>query len=110
MAALTATVAITAPVQADIGDFLSGYRLVDKYCYATAGDCLVVGLVTEPMFTLSGITEYTRTLEKELSQYFGYREVAVTFDTDLFYKIKKLGENADEDSVRSIIDTVRKRR
>lgn len=109
-AALTAAVAITAPAYADVGDFLSQYELVKQYCYAAAGDRLVVGLVTEPLFTLSGITQYTRTLEKELSEYFGYREVAVTFDTDLFYRIKKLGADADEASVEAIIETARKRR
>ena len=110
LAALTASFAVTAPAYADIGEFLSDYKLVKQYCYAAAGDCLAVGLMTEPMFTLSGITEYTRTLEKELSQYFGYAEVALTFDTDLFYRIKKLGANADEESVRSIIETAKKRR
>lgn len=110
MAALTASVAITAPVQADLNDFLSEYKLVKQYCYAAAGDCLVVGLLTEPLFTISGITEYTRTLERELSDYFGYKEVAVTFDTDLFYRIKKLGNEADEETVRNIIQTAKKRR
>ena len=110
LAALTASFAVTAPAYADIGEFLSDYKLVKQYCYVAAGDCLAVGLMTEPMFTLSGITEYTRTLEKDLSQYFGYAEVAVTFDTDLFYRIKKLGANADEESVRSIIETAKKRR
>ena len=92
IAALTASVAIVAPAYADIDGFLKDYKLVKEYCFAGAGDYLAVGIVSEPIFTLSGITAYTRELEKALSENFGYKEVAVTFDTDLVYRIGKIGK------------------
>lgn len=110
IAALAAPQLIVASAYADINGFLAEYPLVKEFCYASSGDYLAVGLISEPMFTLSGITRYTKELENELAQKFGFREVAVTFDTDLVYAIKKLGGNADENAVKNIIDTARKRR
>lgn len=109
-AALTATVALVAPAYADVDAFLKDYKLVKEYCYTAGGDCLAVGLITEPLFTLSGITAYTRELEGALADNFGYKEVVVTFDTDLVYRIRKLGNTADEAEVRQLIETARKRR
>ena len=110
VAALTSPIALVAPAYADVGDFLADYKLVRQYNYSAAGDYLAVGLITEPMFTLTAITEYTRELEKALSENFGYKEVVVTFDTDLVYAIKKLGTSGDERSVRHIVEIARKRR
>lgn len=110
IAALTASVAIVAPAYADMDGFLKDYKLVKEYCFAGAGDYLAVGIVSEPIFTLSGITAYTKELEKALSENFGYKEVAVTFDTDLVYRIGKIGKDCDENDVKQIVETARKRR
>lgn len=110
IAALSATQAIVASAYAEIDDFLSEYKLVKEFCYTASDDCLAVGLITEPLFNLSGITQYTKQLEKELCEKFGFKDVAVTFDTDLVYRIKKLGKEADSETVKSIIETARKRR
>lgn len=110
LAALTAGVVAVAPAYADVDSYLHDYKLVKEYCFAGAGDYLAVGLVSEPIFTLSGITAYTKELEKALSENFGYKEVVVTFDTDLVYRIGKLGKDCDENAVKEIIETARKRR
>ncbi len=110
LAALTASVATIAPAYADIDSFLGDYKLIKDYRYACAGDYLAVGVVSEPIFTLSGITAYTKELEQALSENFGFKEVAVTFDTDLVYVIGKLGKDCDENAVKEIVETARKRR
>ncbi len=110
LAALTACVATVAPAYADVDSFLQDYKLVKEFSYTASSDCLAVGLISEPMFTLSGITAYTKELEKALAENFGFKEVVVTFDTDLVYRIKKLGRTSDDATVRQIIEAARKRR
>lgn len=110
IAAITAPVAIVNPAYADIDSFLADYKLVEQFCYTACEDYLAVGLITQPMFTLSGITAYVKELENTLAERYGYKEVVVTFDTDLVYRIKKLGKEGDADAVRQIVETARKRR
>ena len=110
VAALTAPVAIVAPAYADLDSFLSDYKLIEEFCYCASEDYLVVGLITQPMFTLSGITNYVKELESALAEKYGIKEVAVTFDTDLVYAIKKAGKEGENDRVLHMIQTVRKRR
>ena len=110
IAAMSVPVALIQPAYADLDSFLSDYKLVEEYSYTWPGDYIAVGLITQPMFTLSGITAYTKELEKKLREEFGYKDAVVTFDTDLVYRIKKLGKEGNERDVLQIIETARKRR
>lgn len=109
IAALTASVATYAPAYADVGEYLDGYRLVESYCYTACDENFAVGLVTKPLFTLSGINAYIKELEQDLKSVFGFENVVVTLDTDLIYRIKKAGAEGGEE-VEKIIETARKRR
>lgn len=102
--------AVVCPTYADVEDFLQSYDLVEEYCYTVSGDNIAVGLITQPIFTLSAITRYTRDLENALKQKFGFADAVVTFDTDLIYRIKKTGNCGDAETVKQIMQTARNRR
>lgn len=101
---------ISTPCYQSVEDYLKSIELIEDFCFASDGDKIVVGVVTKPIFTLTGIANFIKNLENDLVQNFGYKEVGITFDTDLVYKIRKLQNSPDSEKISQIIDTIKKRR
>lgn len=93
-----------------VDGYLASTDNVTGWRYAASGkDAIVVGLMTGPMFSLTERREFLDSVRDGLLA-MGYARAEVTTDSDLFYAIGKLGEQADLDRVLALCDSAAKRR
>lgn len=81
--------------------------LVQQSVCAVADDAIVVGILSEPIFSRSEREAFVQTLAQSVRERFG-KPVYVTLDTDLYYRISKCGD-ADAENIRAIAKLIAQR-
>lgn len=105
-------------VAAQGGGFAELNAFVEEDAQTQSAQCLVcddialVGVITLPIFGRAQRFAYIQAQSERIKERYGYREVVVTFDTDLYYEIKKLTtrETFDKSLARALIRTAKVRR
>lgn len=100
------------------GAFEELNRFVAQDAQTQSAQCLVcddvalVGVITLPLFGRTQQLAYTQAQTQRIKEKYGYREVVVTFDSDLYYAIKKAtaAESLDKTFARELIRTAKVRR
>lgn len=87
----------------DIVQIVSGVPKVRQtVCYILQSGEVLVGVLSEPIFSLSDRLNLLREIEQTVSK-FTQNKVYVTLDTDLFVKISKCKENSKGEEIKQLI-------
>lgn len=91
--------------QYDFAQITLGVEKVRKAaCYVMENGEVLVGVLTEPLFSLSERLTLTQTIEKVVTEITG-KQVFVTLDTDLYIQISKCKDEIQANSIKQLICT-----
>lgn len=93
-----------------VESFLASFENVTGWTYSASGkDAIIVGLRTDPMFSLTARRAFFDDVREGLLA-MGYARAEVTDDADLVYEIGKTGHEADPGAVNALCDSAARRR
>lgn len=101
----------------DIESLVTSNELVNSPECIVYADTVIVALRTEPIFFRSERLKLTEDLKAGIKERYDVREIIITFDKDIYYKITKIdaerAKGVAEEKIRndiiSLIETVRYR-
>lgn len=111
------TMIVMAFAPNDIEGIVSRNSLVDKAECLHYSDTIVIALKTQPIFFRSDREKLVEEIRADVSSCYNVREVIVSFDKDIYYKITKIDDmranGKSEDTIRqdiiNVIETARAR-
>ena len=87
----------------DVELILSQNAQIDSYTVLIWGNKLLVGVIPHPLYSRTQREELSARIKSDINDAYGFEEVLVSFDTDVFYEINKLNKKSslgDEDVSR----------
>ncbi len=80
---------------------LSQNAQIDSYSVLIWGNKVLVGVLPHPLYSRTQRDALETSIKSDINDVYGFEEVLVSFDTDIFYeisKLNKLGSINDEDA------------
>ncbi|MDE5654862.1 MAG: hypothetical protein K2I46_04565 [Clostridia bacterium] len=80
---------------------LSQNAQIDSYTVLIWGNKLLVGVLPHPLYSRTQRDALEACIKSDINDVYGFDEVLVSFDTDIFYEINKLNKSSavkDEDA------------
>ncbi|MEG1535729.1 MAG: YhcN/YlaJ family sporulation lipoprotein [Clostridia bacterium] len=79
-----------APANVNIANAVLAQPKIEQTQIVARGDELFVGIITQPLFTLSEKQKLVESIATDIKQKFSYTNVIVSTNCDLFHKAKKI--------------------
>ena len=94
----------------ELTDFVCGYEGIEQAYCVVYDDIALVAAKTQPFFTRSEKEAFREKLTEDIKEKFGYREVVVSTDSDIFYLAKKACESglSEEELERLLVSGLKR--